>query len=532
MATVIIGGGVAGLTAAIRLKELLPREEVVVVERAHVLRSGCLAAGVNALNNVLLDDTPESYVDFLKKEFPGLIEDELPLSLAKRLNETVELLESWGANIPKDNGKFFRRGKRSIIVYGENLKEVIAQKALKTGIKIFNRTFVFDVETEQNQIVAVLAYDLTSRKFLRIAGDKYILATGGAAGLYQGANPYHPGSTWYPLSNSGVGHVLAVKAGAYLKSLEIRFIPLRVKGVAAPTGTLAMNVKGKLVNQKGEELKTKYQPANTAERLKAVIEERRAGEVPVFVVEGVYRDELIRAYFDMRPGAALLLREDKGEKIYLEVDGFEPLINGGHGLSGVMVDKNRKTAVENLWACGDIAAGSPKKYVTGAMAEGLIAAEDAAGKEGGGRLEIQEIVLNLTSNLKGLVSPLSLKYGLNVIMEEYAGGKKTNYRYTGRSLEIGEEKLYSLKEKLGLAKITSDFDLLQFFEVKNQILLATFLIKHMAFRTESRLPCYQERGDYPGKAPEDYLLISQLKEGRPVVERRKLNASALFEGAV
>ncbi|MBR0061098.1 MAG: FAD-binding protein, partial [Selenomonadaceae bacterium] len=42
----IIGGGAAGLFAAIRLSELNPEIKICIVEKADIRRSGCLAAGV------------------------------------------------------------------------------------------------------------------------------------------------------------------------------------------------------------------------------------------------------------------------------------------------------------------------------------------------------------------------------------------------------------------------------------------------------------------------------------------------------
>ncbi len=59
----------------------------------------------------------------------------------------------------------------------------------------------------------------------------------------------------------------------------------------------------------------------------------------------------------------------------VEIEGTEPYIVGGHTASGYWVDNNRATTIEGLYAAGDVAGGCPQKYVTGALAEGEIAAE-------------------------------------------------------------------------------------------------------------------------------------------------------------
>ena len=59
----------------------------------------------------------------------------------------------------------------------------------------------------------------------------------------------------------------------------------------------------------------------------------------------------------------------------VEIEGTEPYIVGGHTASGYWIDNGRRTTVKGLFAAGDVAGGCPQKYVTGALAEGEIAAE-------------------------------------------------------------------------------------------------------------------------------------------------------------
>ena len=64
----------------------------------------------------------------------------------------------------------------------------------------------------------------------------------------------------------------------------------------------------------------------------------------------------------------------------VEIEGTEPYIVGGHTASGFWVNTNRETTINGLYAAGDVAGGCPQKYVTGALAEGEIAALDIISK--------------------------------------------------------------------------------------------------------------------------------------------------------
>ncbi|MBI3308561.1 MAG: FAD-binding protein, partial [Candidatus Melainabacteria bacterium] len=74
----IIGAGAAGCFAAYEAKKLNPNMDILMVEKAHIDRSGCLAAGINALNAyVTPGNTLESFVDYIKKDSMDLIREDL-----------------------------------------------------------------------------------------------------------------------------------------------------------------------------------------------------------------------------------------------------------------------------------------------------------------------------------------------------------------------------------------------------------------------------------------------------------------------
>ena len=116
----IIGGGTAGCFAAVTLGRKSGLD-VVIAEKANIRRSGCLAAGVNAINAYITKGrVPQDYVDYAKKDADGIVREDLLLSMSERLNHVTEEMEALGLVILKDeNGDYVTRGNRNIKINGD-----------------------------------------------------------------------------------------------------------------------------------------------------------------------------------------------------------------------------------------------------------------------------------------------------------------------------------------------------------------------------------------------------------------------------
>ena len=90
--------------------------DVLIVEKANIVRSGCLAAGVNAINAYITKGrVPQDYVDYCKKDADGIVREDLLLSMSERLNHVTKIMEDLGLVILKDeNGDYVARGNRNI----------------------------------------------------------------------------------------------------------------------------------------------------------------------------------------------------------------------------------------------------------------------------------------------------------------------------------------------------------------------------------------------------------------------------------
>ena len=103
----IIGGGTAGCYAALTIREKSDYS-IIIAEKANIKRSGCLAAGVNAINAYIVKGRkPEDYVDYAKKDADGIVREDLLMTMSEGLNRVTDKMEKLGLVILKDeNGEY------------------------------------------------------------------------------------------------------------------------------------------------------------------------------------------------------------------------------------------------------------------------------------------------------------------------------------------------------------------------------------------------------------------------------------------
>jgi adenylylsulfate reductase subunit A len=545
----IIGGGAAGCMAAIEAKKLDQSIKCIVMEKARIERSGCLAMGLNAINAYLnTGQTPETYVEYVKDEFFGVIREDLVHSIAKGLNESVKQVEALGLPIEKDqNGNYVSRGKRSIRIYGERLKPILAAAVYRADVKVLNRVvatnFIFDGE----RVRGVYGFGNRDSKFYVIHAKAVIVTTGGATRLYK---PIKTGdarnTTWYCPWNVGTGYAMGIRIGAEMTSFENRFIPLRVKGVNAPTGTIGQGSDIKQRNAHGEEyLEERYKHLGgkrclSLHRLLATLQEEREGRGPCyFDTKDLSIEEekkLKEVYLNMNPAIVLLWANDgyNPRKRPVEIGGMEPVVIGGHCQAGYWIDGERRTTISGLFAAGDVAGGAPKKYVSGAWVEGKIAAkaavEEVKGIEllhinGEGINKEKERILSCMNGREGM-SPEELERNLQEIMDEYAGGATSHYELTESKLIIARKKLKKLNGKLQLLSAGDKHELVSCLELIDRFDVAKVLIEHLIYRKETRWPVFQTRTDYPEKDDTNWLgFVNSVYD--PVEDRVRIIKRAL-----
>lgn len=548
----IIGGGTAGCYAALTIREKSDAS-IIIAEKANIKRSGCLAAGVNAINAYIVEGRkPEDYVEYAKKDADDIVREDLLLTMSERLNEVTAKMEKLGLVILKDeNGKYVARGNRNIKINGENIKPILADavNSLK-NVTVINRLNITDYIVKDNTILGAVGFNIDTGEVYEIRAKKVLCATGGAAGLYKPNNPgFSRHKMWYPPFNTGAGFAMGINAGAEMTTFEMRFIALRCKDTIAPTGTIAQGVGAKQVNSLGEVYENRY-GLTTSQRVYGTVRENIEGRGPCYLrTEGISSEQdesLKKAYLNMAPSQTLKWIESgkNPSEQNVEIEGTEPYIVGGHTASGYWVDTNRRTTINGLYAAGDVAGGCPQKYVTGAMAEGEIAAEDIV-KE----LNKSDIKENLFSQSTAdeyadkltderikeyneylsredkdtIFSTEELEEAMQKVMDTYAGGIGSHYQFNGKQLKLAKEKIEQIETLSEKANAKDYHELMFVYELKERLTVCQVLIEHLKARKETRWHSFAENLDYPEKSDEWLKYVNTRKvDGRIEVKYRNL----------
>ena len=540
----IVGGGTAGCYAALTIREKSDYS-IIIAEKANIKRSGCLAAGVNAINAYIVKGRkPEDYVEYAKKDADGIVREDLLMTMSEGLNRVTEKMEQLGLVILKDEkGEYVARGNRNIKINGENMKPLLASAVESLpNVTILNRINITDYIVEDNTIRGAFGFSMEENTAYEIRAKKVLCATGGAAGLYRPNNPgFSRHKMWYPPFNTGAGYAMGIRSGAEMTTFEMRFIALRCKDTIAPTGTIAQGVGAKQVNAKGEVYEDKY-GLTTSERVYGTVMENLEGRGPCYLrTEGISDEQdesLKKAYLNMAPSQTLKWIESgkKPSEQNVEIEGTEPYIVGGHTASGYWVDTDRQTTIHGLYAAGDVAGGCPQKYVTGAMVEGEIAAlhmvkELDAGQElpvneAEEETALEEKIKEYNHYLTGtndMFTVEALEEAMQKVMDNYAGGISTHYQFNEKQLALAKDKIKQLIELSEDVAAEDMHELMFVYELRERLTVCLAVIAHLEARKETRWHSFAENLDYP-KKDQSWLkyVNSRMEDGEIVIRFREL----------
>ena len=263
----------------------------------------------------------------------------------------------------------------------------------------------------------------------------------------------------------------------------------------------------------GEVYEARY-GLTTSERVYGTVNENLEGRGPCYLrTEGISAEQeesLFKAYLNMAPSQTLkwIESERRPSQFNVEIEGTEPYIVGGHTASGYWVDTGRATTIRGLFAAGDVAGGCPQKYVTGALAEGEIAAASAVEyieKHTAAPIKESEIrahhaeIERFTGENRSQFTTEQLEEAMQTVMDSYAGGIKTNYRFNEKQLDIAEHKIKQLI-KLSDDLHAGDFqELMYIYELRERLTVCVSVIAHLRARRETRWHSFAENLDYPNK---------------------------------
>ena len=234
----VVGGGIGGLMAAISAAQA-GAEKVIILEKAHVRRSGSGATGNDHFRCFLPEyhKTLDSILQQTLNSPIGMTRD--PVILRQSLEKSFDLVrmwEEWGINM-RPTGKYEFMGhafpgrlRPSLKYDGRNQKAVLTAQAKKRGVRIFNHHPALDLcvaeEDGARRVTGVLALDMSVPEpaFVLVRAKTVLLATGLTHRMYlTGPTPAYMFNTSH-CPNCAGGQALAWRAGARLVNMEIPYV--------------------------------------------------------------------------------------------------------------------------------------------------------------------------------------------------------------------------------------------------------------------------------------------------------------------
>lgn len=530
---VVVGGGTAGPMAAIKAKEQNPALRVLLIDKAHVKRSGAISMGMDGLNNAVVPGyaTPEQYTKEITIANDGIVNQSTVYAYAKHSFATIEQLDRWGVKFEKDaTGDYAMRKVHHLGTYvlpmpeGHDVKKVLYRQLKRARIDITNRIVVTRLLTasggsEAGAVNGVMGFDCRTADFHVIRAKAVILACGAAGRLGLPASGYLMGTYENP-TNAGDGYVMAYHAGAELANLECYQINPLIKDYNGPacayvTGPLG----GYTANNKGERfIECDYW---SGQMMLEFYQELQSGNGPVFLKLDHLAEETIQTietilHGNERPsrGAFHAGRGTDYRHSMVEMHISEIGFCSGHSASGVAVNERAETTVRGLYAAGDMAA-VPHNYMLGAFTygwfAGVNAAEHVAGRDfspvDAEQVERERARVYAPLLREHGLPPLQVEYKLRRFVNDYLQPPKVTRKY-----EIGLQRFDGIREDIEHLHARDAHELMRAAEVSVIRDCAEMAARASLFRTESRWGLYHLRVDYPERNDADWFCHANLKK--------------------
>jgi adenylylsulfate reductase subunit A len=522
----ILGGGAAGVNAAIAAKEQNPALRVLIVEKAgNIERSGNTAAGVDHNMGIMEEgeywDTPEGVL----KNLPEITDDMTPVVTActfvQENRQRILAMEKLGMPYLHDpkTGRYIRTpgfgltGSHWIHLEGFNWKPILAKEALRLGAQVQHRIMVTNLLTDQGQVIGAMGFHVRTGRFFVFTAQQVILTVGDVV-RYGTAPSGSPFDTWHCPANTGDGQAMAFRAGAELANMEFGITTL-IPGVFAAAGMNAFfGQGGRLLNAKGEEFMLKYDPkgnkANRFQVARGVYQETIGGRGPIYLdvthLPPAEVDHLLMLITADKPTYPEWFAQ---KKLDLHKEPMEISISAMNSCgavgpaNGAVVDADGATTLPGLFAAGDCSWFMLS--TSGAATMGYHAGKVAAQRCQGGKTAqpdkkaIQKEQARVLAPLEDRprfydLSPKEFEDRIRQLMATYVGLVRNE-----EGLKLGVQKLEDLREWIPSLRARNLHELLRANEAQN-LLDACRLIACAALeRKESRLGLYHHRSDFPEK---------------------------------
>ena len=545
----LVGGGGAGLRAAIAIAETNPRLDIAVVSKVYPMRSHTVSAEGGAAGVIGRDDSLDEHAYDTISGGDWLSDQDAVEAFVKEAPEELLRLEHWGCPWSRErDGRIAVRpfgGMKKMRTWyaadktGFHMLHTLFQTTLKyASIARYDEWFVTKLLVDDGRVQGAVAIELMSGRIEAIPAKAVILCTGGCGRVF-------PFTTNANIKN-GDGMALAFRAGAPLKDMEfVQYHPTGLPFTGILITEAARSEGGYLLNKDGYRYLQDYNLGKPEP--KPVLRSMELGPRDLLSQAFVKEQEKGRTLEGpYGPYVNLDLRH-LGEKVintklpfvrelslkYQHIDPVKEMIPVRpvvhYMMGGVHTDLNGATPLPGLYAAGEVACVSinganrlgsnslPELLVFGARA-GRAAADYASRQEDPGpavllqgvdeKRRLEQELLHRTDG-RERVAPLRTE--MQKTMEASAG----IYR-SGPALAQATDKLRQLRERLRAVALedhsrTFNTELTAALELSFMFDVAEAIAHSALNRQESRGA--HQRTDFPARDDARFLAHSLVHRG-------------------
>ncbi|MEJ5228980.1 MAG: FAD-binding protein [Pseudothermotoga sp.] len=538
---VVIGGGGAGMRAALSAKETAPELEVLLISKKPLGKGGTTALACSdrmAFHATLPytlpihDNFKEHAMDIYK--IGGEVSDyDLAEILAKGSADAVEYLLKIGVPFAKTaDGKidqFLTDGSvypRACYVGPETAIEIakaLQKEVIQSKVKVVENLMVYDLLVRENCVVAAKAIDLQTDELFFIQGKTFVLATGGAGALYR--------QNVFPNEMTGDGYAAALRAGAELVNMEFMQIGICHPHLLFASSGSMFRALPRIVDESQREFVADY--LNESDRAELTTLEFKKGahwpvsyESPTKVIDlAVYAHTLKghKVYLDFTknpsyfsaekiPQEILKWSEKVSSELFTSTTPYERLLKINpaivdwlkkkhidlskepiqvqnalqHFQGGIKIDKNARTSLKGLYAAGECAGG-----------------QHGANRPGGNSLLDTQVFGKIAGQNAAMEARQISLAEINLSAEEQpsAKGEIPSTRARKMIVDLLSQSTFLVRQEEQIVKALSDLEMIEreglckdenglahLMETKNMLLLAKVILTSILLRDESRGP--------------------------------------------
>jgi succinate dehydrogenase / fumarate reductase flavoprotein subunit len=519
----IIGGGIGGITTAIKVKEESPNASVLIVEKQTTGWSGKATKIGGFLAFLAPENNADKFIDFQVRNTGIYLNDqELLTSYVRDSYQALIQLGEWGVRIAKDKEgkiatmKAFWAPDWTVGFIDIDMMLPLRTRARKLGTKILDKIHVVDLLKKDGAVIGAVGFNIVNGRFYIFKAKATVLANGSCN--------YKVRRFW--AAGCGDGIAAAYRVGAEMRNAEFG----NLYGHLVFSDTDAGNIGSDfLVNASGESIVKKYWPNMGPTGVFLPVKLAVGMEKEVVEGRGPILFEPPPSSPSMQMGTALpklgdwrSRMEAKERKYGMPPAAKREVAVPLHGeLSCIKVDHDMKTSLDGLFAIGDASyAGSA---VAGAVASppgitpgsgigyavisagwcGPAAARYAAGSKP------TEVSNTEVKRLKEeIFAPMQRRNGLSpweiiAALQDVTAPMKYNLRRNKERLEEAVSKVEEVKEKLPGLWAKDGHYLSKCHEIKSMAICAEITFRAALMRTESR--GFQFREDYPERDDKNWL---------------------------